>query len=99
MPPARLKFGLYPRLGGQIEVDKKVRDMATQLGIKYISTLDMLCNQQGCLTRLTDDMSELTQRDGVHLSPVGSKYVFSAMYKQLFNQDLLISPNDFGRYE
>ncbi|HEY0834431.1 MAG TPA: acyltransferase family protein [Azospirillum sp.] len=65
MPPARMMFGLHEdRLG----FDQLVRSVAEQHGVTFVSAMDMLCTQEGCLTRYADKASALTGFDTVHLS-------------------------------
>ncbi len=46
-------------------------------GVKYISSLKTLCNQQGCLVRTGRKISDLTAVDFGHLTTAGSIYFVS----------------------
>lgn len=41
-------------------------------GVKYISLHNMLCNLEGCITRVGDSVLDLTNIDGNHLTPNAS---------------------------
>ena len=56
-------------------IDHEMQMAAKQWQVNYISLLTMLCNQQGCLTRLGKKPNQLISLDDGHFTPVGSKYV------------------------
>ncbi len=52
--------------------EEPLRAAADSLGIEYISLRDLLCDVDGCLTRIGTD---LIVSDWLHFTPAGSKYV------------------------
>jgi hypothetical protein len=54
--------------------------VAAELGTEYISMRDILCDSEGCLTRIGD---HLTTRDWLHLTPSGAEYVVNAVVPRL----------------
>ena len=54
--------------------------VAAELDTEYISMRDILCNSDGCLTRIGSD---LTTRDWLHLTPSGAAYVADAVARRL----------------
>jgi hypothetical protein len=55
--------------------------LASEIGAGYISVIKILCNNQGCLTRLDDTLDSITQYDIVHLTSRGSLFVVSQFPK------------------
>ncbi len=54
--------------------------VAAELNVEYISMRDVLCDSDGCLTRIGD---RLTTRDWLHLTPSGAEYVVNAVAPRL----------------
>jgi peptidoglycan/LPS O-acetylase OafA/YrhL len=69
--PTRLKPSYYSEI---VALDQTMREMAGQMNVAYISPTSILCNPNGCLTRVGE---ALTQMDWTHLTPQGSTYVVS----------------------
>ncbi len=63
----------------QQALSKKMQELASGLGIAYASPLDILCDPQGCLTRLGSDPSQLVEYDKEHFTDAGSRYVVSRL--------------------
>ena len=72
--PQRMSFGLAP---GTEMYDQELQDVATQFGINYISAIKILCNEEGCLTRVGEGVGSLTQWDHGHLTTAGSEFLVS----------------------
>ena len=51
--------------------------MLFNLGFQaYVSPINVLCNESGCLTRITDsDQTDLISFDEHHLTPIASRYL------------------------
>lgn len=64
--------------------DEQLKLALDSYGVKYISALDVLCNAQGCLTRVGDKPSDLVTADWGHLSPAGSSYLIKRISSRLF---------------
>jgi peptidoglycan/LPS O-acetylase OafA/YrhL len=56
-------------------LDTAMRKLATAQGIRYISSLDILCNPDGCLTRTAPDSVDIMTMDTGHLTPAGASYL------------------------
>ena len=80
-----IPFARLPRrLKDHVEADIFLTDRSMQLAaqqwqVSYISLLSMLCNQQGCLSRLGKTPAQLMSLDEGHFTPAGSKYVASKL--------------------
>jgi len=69
----RLSHGLDPN--NEI-IEKNLRTLVSrEIGLQYFSTLDVLCNASGCLTRISDDPISFTSYDVAHLTPLGAQFV------------------------
>ena len=56
-------------------VERDLRAAVVREGGEFISAADVLCNDEGCLTRLGDTASDLTASDGVHLTEKASVFL------------------------
>lgn len=72
--PARMEFGLRQDV---LQLDPVLSDFARQLHISYISPIRILCNEDGCITRLGETGDTLTAYDHVHLTTKGSQFLVS----------------------
>lgn len=70
--PTRLRDGIDLRLG---PLDLLMAAFAKQRGVRYVSPLRILCNDEGCLTRLGDTPETLTAWDTGHLLDAASIYL------------------------
>ena len=70
-PPLRMKTNNFAVAH---MLDIAMRDFATSHNIQYISSLDILCNTDGCLTRAGADSTDIMTTDASHLSPQGASY-------------------------
>ncbi|MFV4839005.1 acyltransferase family protein [Citrobacter freundii] len=48
-----------------------------KMGVEYISAFKALCNENGCLTRVSDGLDNLTAVDWGHLTKPGSEFLFN----------------------
>ncbi|HEX5337447.1 MAG TPA: hypothetical protein VFW53_03315, partial [Gallionella sp.] len=62
-----------------------MRDFAVARNIRYISSLDILCNSEGCLTRTAEDALDITTMDSGHLTPQGARYQAKSVLMDLLN--------------
>src|SRR5262249_46644651 len=72
------------------ENDKAVKTISENLGARFISTRDILCNEQGCLVRLGDTARDIIQPDALHLSVTGSRYLVSRIAEKIFDGPLAL---------
>lgn len=71
--PTRMFTGLEHE---SIQLDDSMKLTSAKLGIPYYSLKDVLCNAQGCMTRVGDDLpEELIVYDESHLTAVGAGYL------------------------
>ena len=82
-PPLRLKAGLDPALDS---ATKTMRARADQMGIEFISGLQFFCNEEGCLTRVTDDAQQPLTYDYGHLSTSAVKYYVEQLAPLIFKK-------------
>lgn len=57
-----------------VRLDRAMRNLATTHHIQYISSLAILCNPDGCLTRTAEDSMDIMTMDSGHLTPAGAGY-------------------------
>jgi hypothetical protein len=56
-------------------IDRDLREAVVREGGEYISAVDVLCNDEGCLTRLGEAASDITASDQVHLTEKASMFL------------------------
>ena len=69
--PSRMREGVH--LFSQI--DTELREIAKIAGVFYVSPLDLMCNSDGCVTRVGDDPVDIVVWDSDHLTVAGSDYL------------------------
>jgi hypothetical protein len=71
--PTRMFTGLVSE---SIQIDDTMRFTSAKFGVPYYSPKDQLCNAQGCLTRVGDDLPEdLIVFDDGHMTTAGARYL------------------------
>lgn len=65
-------------------LDVSMRDYAKSKNIQYISSIDILCNQDGCLTRTDANSMDIMTMDNSHLTPQGASYQARFIMMDLF---------------
>jgi hypothetical protein len=68
-----------------LDIDRRLKDIASNLGVRFISAYDVFCNDNGCLTRLGDTAKDIVQFDRTHLTPTASWYFISRIAHQIFD--------------
>ena len=69
-----------PMLSILKDSDKRLAEFAREQGIDFVSALDLVCNQQGCLAiTVTDHGPRLTAFDRSHLTRAGSENLVNAI--------------------
>jgi hypothetical protein len=95
--PTRIVTGLNKAI---FSLDSEMGRFASRQGVRYISLCKLLCNDQGCLTRVGPLPMSLTSFDYDHLTTIGSQYVV-ANFPDWFFQGLGIKssplPTDSSR--
>jgi peptidoglycan/LPS O-acetylase OafA/YrhL len=59
--------------------DTQMRSTITDLGAEYISAWDLMCDTDGCLTRLSEKPEDITASDAHHLTESGSKFLIESI--------------------
>jgi peptidoglycan/LPS O-acetylase OafA/YrhL len=78
--PYRVKGQLWPpRLAESVLSGK-----AARTGAVYISAMDILCNEEGCLARVGDNPTRLTAWDDAHLTDTGSEILVAGALPGIF---------------
>jgi peptidoglycan/LPS O-acetylase OafA/YrhL len=65
--------------------DEQMRSFSQAHGVEYISAWRVLCDGNGCLTRVGPTAEEVVTTDIVHLSNAGSKYLVEEIEEDLFS--------------
>lgn len=76
--PDRMKLGLRQNVLVQ---DAALSELARRIGVNYISPVNILCNEDGCITKLGDTGDTLTAWDYGHLTDQGSRFLVSKFPK------------------
>jgi peptidoglycan/LPS O-acetylase OafA/YrhL len=65
--------------------DNQVRNRLVPAGAEFISASDVLCDAEGCLTRIGDQVHDLTTSDVIHLTEKGSIFLVDAIIDRVLN--------------
>jgi peptidoglycan/LPS O-acetylase OafA/YrhL len=65
--------------------DVAVRDRLVAQGAEFISASDVMCNAEGCLTRLGPEASDMSASDAIHLTEKGSMFLIDAIIDRVLN--------------
>jgi peptidoglycan/LPS O-acetylase OafA/YrhL len=74
--PFRMNYG-FDASKDFLAIDLGMLDMSKRLNVRYISITQILCNQDGCITRFGDTSDTLESFDAGHFTKKASKYVVS----------------------
>ena len=61
------------------DYDATMRAALVPLGAEFVSAWEALCEAEGCLTRVSDDASDLTTSDRAHLTEKGSIFLVQSI--------------------
>jgi peptidoglycan/LPS O-acetylase OafA/YrhL len=64
--------------------ESQLRSVVEQAGGTYVSSTDILCNPDGCLTRTGEGPQDIMFWDAAHLTPAGSIYLVSHFPTSVF---------------
>ncbi len=67
--------------------DAVMRARLEPLGAEFISASDVLCNAQGCLTRIGDAAADIIASDQVHLTEKGSVFLIASIIDRLLGAE------------
>jgi hypothetical protein len=68
-----------------------MKALSDRSAVLYVSAWNILCNDNGCLSRLHDDVQGLMAFDEGHLSPAGSSFFVSRLLAELKKTGLDLS--------
>jgi peptidoglycan/LPS O-acetylase OafA/YrhL len=83
-----LHHRLIPVRSGRAEADgsgARLRDKVVPLGAEFISVWDVMCNADGCLTRIGDRASDILVTDQVHLTEKGSVFLVQSIIERILD--------------
>jgi peptidoglycan/LPS O-acetylase OafA/YrhL len=75
--PRHTTVGLDPAVE---RLDSKMKELAQKYGANYISPFAILCDANGCLTRVDDRIESMMHWDVSHLTRAGSEYLVSRFW-------------------
>jgi hypothetical protein len=64
------------------ESDRRMMDISTNLGISFVSPIDILCNSEGCLLSTSTQFLRPVGIDDSHLSKEGSIYFVDSAVRE-----------------
>jgi peptidoglycan/LPS O-acetylase OafA/YrhL len=67
-------------------IDTRIEAFSREAGVEFISAWRVLCNEDGCLTRVGPAAKDVVTTDIIHLSDAGSAFLIAAIAKDLFRQ-------------
>jgi hypothetical protein len=91
-----LHHALIPQRSTRAETDKSaatLRARLVPLGAEFISVWDVMCNAEGCLTRIGDTAGDISASDQVHLTEKGSVFLVQSIIDQVLGRVTSASPN------
>jgi len=59
--------------------EQQLKKLVEKAGVKYVSLIDLLCNESGCLTKVPGDRGDLIAFDYGHFTAVGAKFVIDQL--------------------
>ena len=64
--------------------DDRMQAFSNAAGVEYISAWHLLCNSEGCMTRLGPTADEVVATDIIHLSDAGANFLVAGIADRLF---------------
>jgi peptidoglycan/LPS O-acetylase OafA/YrhL len=83
----RLRHTIADRIAAGVsgpEDDARMEAFSKSAGTEYISAWHVLCDPEGCLTRIGPSASDVIITDNVHLSDTGSNFLIEGIKRKLF---------------
>jgi peptidoglycan/LPS O-acetylase OafA/YrhL len=84
-PPLRMKAYNADAVSA---IDAALKRFSKAENIQYISSLDILCNQDGCLTRTGENSIDVMTMDSGHLTPQGAAYQARIILSQILTKKI-----------
>jgi peptidoglycan/LPS O-acetylase OafA/YrhL len=82
----RLRHTMADRMAAGVsgpEGDARMEVFSKSAGTEYISAWHVLCNHEGCMTRVGPSASDVIMTDNVHLSDAGSDFLIEGIKRSL----------------
>jgi peptidoglycan/LPS O-acetylase OafA/YrhL len=83
----RLRHTIADRIAAGVsgpESDERMAAFSKTAGVEFISAWHVLCNSDGCLTRVGHTANDVVVTDIIHLSDAGSTFLIEAIGTSLF---------------
>lgn len=77
--PSRMTYGLELNSG----LDRVLRERSLISGASYVSPIDLMCDGDGCVTKIGDNANDIIAWDEDHLTVAGSRYLVDRFPKTL----------------
>ncbi len=90
-PPLYMSYGDFGLVAELPIYDKQMREIAKRLDISYISGVDYLCNQDGCLTRDSEDGVKVASVDYGHLTVDAAQTYIKRIAPLIFSSETVYS--------
>lgn len=74
VPPSRLPLPMNPMMVKLQSLDESLMILSRELGIRYVSPLQIFCEGGLCLNRLSDSVDGIVAFDSAHMNPDASAY-------------------------
>jgi peptidoglycan/LPS O-acetylase OafA/YrhL len=84
-PLHRIPDRLFGFATQTLEIDRQVKEIASSIGVYFISAFDIFCDENGCLARVGNSAKDIVQVDRGHLSAAGSWFLISHVAQQILN--------------
>ena len=86
-PLHKIPERLFSLAKQSLEVDRQLKDITSNLGVRYISAYDVFCNENGCLVGLggVPQKSIVNKSSFWHLTPTTPWYLVSRIADQIFH--------------
>jgi peptidoglycan/LPS O-acetylase OafA/YrhL len=78
-PPQHMAYGLGD---GARRAESYVREVAKRQGAVYVSLLELMCNDEGCLASVPGSLDALTAWDETHLTDPASQWIAAKLLKR-----------------
>jgi peptidoglycan/LPS O-acetylase OafA/YrhL len=76
---------------GLVRADTLVRQAIAQTGAVFVSALQYLCNDEGCLLSVTKGKAVPLAWDGSHLTPEGSRLLIASSFSEIIDHPTVTS--------
>lgn len=93
-PPLRMSYGVFGLDERLPLFDKQMQSIAHRLDVTYISGISFLCNEEGCLTRDSEDGVKVASVDYGHLTVDASQTYIKLIAPLIFGSPAIAPPKN-----